>query len=216
MLQAGNNLGFQLAFNIGFACAFVSAFFIIFYIKERVTKAKLLQFVSGVNVVMYWLTAFIWDFLQHIFISVLMVLTIGAFQQDGFATVEELTRTFIVLVCFGFAAIPVVYVSAFFFSAAATGFTRMSIIFIFLGVAMYTVVFSMKFEGFNLRHVAETLTWIFLTVPQFALSQAFSSLNLINIAIQVCDRQCAQMGICDKELLCKAVPQCCSKFDLFF
>lgn len=56
MLQAGNNLGFQLSFNIGFAMSFVASFFIIVYIKERVTKAKLLQFVSGINVVMYWLT----------------------------------------------------------------------------------------------------------------------------------------------------------------
>lgn len=211
MLQAGNNIGFQLAFNIGFATAFVASFYIIFYIKERVTKAKLLQYVSGVNVVMYWLTAFLWDYLQYIFIAVLMVLTIGVFQENGFATAEELLRTFIVLVSFGFAVLPVVYVSAFFFSAPATGFTKMSIIFIFMGVAMYTVVFSMKFEGFNLRDVASTMTWIFLTVPHFALCQAFSSLNIINVSKSVCERQCAILGMCDRELLCKQVPQCCSK-----
>lgn len=38
MLQAGNNLGFQLSFNVGFAMAFVASFFVIAYIKERVTK----------------------------------------------------------------------------------------------------------------------------------------------------------------------------------
>jgi ATP-binding cassette subfamily A (ABC1) protein 3 len=38
MLQAGNNLGFQLSFNVGFAMAFVTSFFVIAYIKERVTK----------------------------------------------------------------------------------------------------------------------------------------------------------------------------------
>lgn len=40
MLQAGNNLGFQLSFNVGFAMAFVASFFVIAYIKERVTKVK--------------------------------------------------------------------------------------------------------------------------------------------------------------------------------
>lgn len=38
MLQAGNNMGFQLSFNIGFAMAFVASFFVIAYIKERSTK----------------------------------------------------------------------------------------------------------------------------------------------------------------------------------
>lgn len=33
MLQAGNNMGFQLAGNTGFAMAFVSAFYVLFYIK---------------------------------------------------------------------------------------------------------------------------------------------------------------------------------------
>lgn len=38
MLQAGNNMGFQLAFNVGFAMAFVASFFVIAYIKERSVK----------------------------------------------------------------------------------------------------------------------------------------------------------------------------------
>jgi ATP-binding cassette, subfamily A (ABC1), member 3 len=40
MLQAGNNMGFQLSFNVGFAMAFVASFFVIVYIKERVTKVN--------------------------------------------------------------------------------------------------------------------------------------------------------------------------------
>lgn len=44
ILQAGNNMGFQLAFNIGFAMAFVASFFIITYIKEKVTKVINLNF----------------------------------------------------------------------------------------------------------------------------------------------------------------------------
>lgn len=136
MLQAGNNLGFQLAFNIGFACAFLVSFYIIFYIKERITKAKLLQFVSGVNVFMYWLTAFLWDYFLFLIIAFLMVATIGAFQEDGFATFQELGRAYLTLILFGWAVLPVIYLSAQFFEAPATGFTKMSIIFIFLGVAM--------------------------------------------------------------------------------
>lgn len=211
MLQAGNNLGFQLSFNIGFAMAFVASFFIIIYIKERITKAKLLQFVSGINVVMYWLTAFLWDYLVFVIIAFLMTLTIGVFQEDGYSTFQQLGRIYFVLIMFGFAVLPFIYIAAFFFNAPASGFTKMSIIFIFLGVAMYTVVFSMRFEGFNLGHVADTLTWIFLTVPHFALSNAFSNINMVNVLSDVCDRQCSILGQCG-EKLCKENPRCCSKF----
>lgn len=211
MLQAGNNMGFQLAFNIGFAMAFVASFFVIVYIKERVTKAKLLQFVSGINVVMYWLTAFLWDYLLFIVIAFLMTLTIGVFQENGFSTFEELGRIFFVLIMFGFAVLPFVYIAAFFFNAPASGFTKMSIIFIFLGVAMYTVVFSMRFEGFNLKHVADTLTWIFLAVPHFSLSNAFSNINIVNVYLDICNTQCKIFGVCGEEL-CQRVSRCCSKF----
>lgn len=210
MLQAGNNLGFQLSFNVGFAMAFVASFFIIGYIKERITKAKLLQFVSGVNVLMYWITAFLWDYFTFLVIAFLVTFTIGVFQEDGFSTFEELGRIYLVLIMFGFAVLPVVYIAAFFFNAPASGFTKMSIIFIFLGVAMYTVVFSMRFEGFGLRNVADTLTWIFLTVPHFALSNALSNINMVNVLSDVCKRQCTILGQCGKQL-CKINPTCCSK-----
>lgn len=211
MLQAGNNLGFQLSFNIGFAMAFVASFFIIVYIKERVTKAKLLQFVSGINVLMYWLTAFLWDYLTFIIIALLMTITIGVFQEDGYSTLEELGRIYFVFIMFGFAVLPFIYIFAFLFNAPASGFTKMSIIFIFMGVAMYTVVFSMRFDGFNLKHVADTLTWIFLTVPHFALSNALSNINMVNVLTDVCRRQCEILGTCGPAL-CAANPRCCGEF----
>lgn len=194
--------------------AFVASFFVIVYIKERVTKAKLLQFVSGINIVMYWVTAFLWDYFLFILIALLMTLTIAIFQEDGYATFEQLGRIYFVLIMFGFAVLPFIYIAAFFFNAPASGFTKMSIIFIFLGVAMYTVVFSMRFEGFNLKHVANTLTWIFLAVPHFALSNAFSNINIVNVLTDVCRRQCEMLGTCGDQL-CQINNRCCSMCSYF-
>jgi ATP-binding cassette, subfamily A (ABC1), member 3 len=133
MLQAGNNLGFQLAFNLGFAMSFVAAFYIIVYIKERASKAKLLQYVSGVNVVVYWVTAFIWDYITFVVTALICLLTLLAFQESGWASFDELGRTFVVLLCFGWAVLPILYLASMMFSVPATGFTRMSIFFIFTG-----------------------------------------------------------------------------------
>jgi len=85
-------MGFQVAFNLGFSMAFVSAFFIIFYIKERVSKAKHLQIVSGVEVVPFWLSALVWDFVFSLFPVVGVIITFAAFQEDGLRTSEELGK----------------------------------------------------------------------------------------------------------------------------
>lgn len=50
-----------------FAMSFVPASFVLFLIEERVSKAKHLQFVSGVKPILYWLANFTWDMVstQH-------------------------------------------------------------------------------------------------------------------------------------------------------
>ncbi|MEQ2194756.1 hypothetical protein XENOCAPTIV_002464 [Xenoophorus captivus] len=44
-----------------FAMSFVPASFVVFLIQERVTKAKHMQFISGVQPFLYWLANFVWD-----------------------------------------------------------------------------------------------------------------------------------------------------------
>eukprot|EP00061_Rhincodon_typus_P018485 g47670.t1 len=46
---------------VTFAMSFVPASFVVFLIQERVTKAKHMQFISGVKPAMYWLANYVWD-----------------------------------------------------------------------------------------------------------------------------------------------------------
>ena len=43
------------------AMSFVPASFVVFLVYERSTKAKHLQFVTGINPVMYWIGNYVWD-----------------------------------------------------------------------------------------------------------------------------------------------------------
>lgn len=45
--------------------AFVPASFVLFLIDERVSKAKQLQFISGVNKTIYWVSSFMWDMVRY-------------------------------------------------------------------------------------------------------------------------------------------------------
>lgn len=144
-------------------------------------------------------------------VMILVTFTIGSFQEKGFSSAEELGRIYLLLALFGFAVLPFIYITAFWFQSPASGFTKMSVAFIFLGTAMYTVVFSMGFEGFDLKHVADTLKWILLIIPHFSLSNAFNNINLVNVFMGVCEQQCNLLGICDKKKQCQFIAGCCSE-----
>lgn len=50
-----------IAIFVIIAMSFVPASFVVFLVTERASKAKHLQFVSGVDPVIYWLSNYVWD-----------------------------------------------------------------------------------------------------------------------------------------------------------
>ncbi|KAL1392905.1 hypothetical protein pipiens_012130 [Culex pipiens pipiens] len=213
-LQAGSNMGFQLAFNTGFAMAFVGAMYIMFNIKERASGAKLLQFVSGVNAFTFWTVSFLWDYLVFIVAMALYILTLAAFQEEGWSTPTELSRVVIVMMCFGSAVIPFTYLCSYFFEVPSTGFIKMLIFNIFTGTVIFTGIFLLKYSEFNLKDVAETLEWFYMVFPHFALSHSLNNINLALTIQQICDAQCEAMPFCTEKLLCTFDKRCCDT-DLF-
>ncbi|XP_062556230.1 phospholipid-transporting ATPase ABCA3-like [Armigeres subalbatus] len=208
-LQAGSNMGFQLAFNTGFAMAFVGAMYIMFYIKERASGAKLLQFVSGVNAVTFWTVSFLWDYLVFIVAMMLYILTLAAFQEEGWSTPAELSRVVLVMLCFGIAVIPFTYLWSYFFQVPSTGFIKMLIFNIFTGTVIFTGIFLLKYSEFNLKDVAETLEWFYMIFPHFALSHSLNNINLALTIKQICEAQCDAMPFCTDNLLCSFDKRCC-------
>ncbi|XP_062564160.1 phospholipid-transporting ATPase ABCA3-like [Armigeres subalbatus] len=208
-LQGGNNMGFQLAFNTGFSMAFVAAMYILFYIRERVSRAKLLQFVSGVNVFAFWMVSFLWDYATYIITILFYIAILAAFQEDGWSTGEELGRVFLVLFVFGFAFLPFTYLMSFFFDVPASGFVKLMIFNIFTGMIFFMAVFVLLFDGFDLLHVAHGLEWGFMIFPLFALSHALSNMNIAAATLQICDTQCAIIPGCNEIVICELFPNCC-------
>ena len=51
----------MIAIFIIIAMSFVPASFVVFLVMERASKAKHLQFVSGVDPAIYWLSNYVWD-----------------------------------------------------------------------------------------------------------------------------------------------------------
>lgn len=176
--------------------AFVSAMFVLFYIKERVSRAKLLQFVSGVNKVVFWMTSFVIDYVTLILITLLMLGVLAAYQEDGYSTITELGRNFLVLAIFAFSVIPFTYLGSFLFQIPSTGLVRLAIGYIVSGVFCFMAYFILNNEQLGLQHIAKVLGWIFLIFPHYSLSRGISNLNVKQSIISVCEQQCAFLPMC--------------------
>lgn len=187
MLKTPSNMGFHFASNVGFSMSFVAAYYVIYYIKERATKVKLMQFVSGLNIWVFWITSFIYDVLTFFITILITLLTVFAYQEEGWKTVGDIGRMFILLVCFVYAVLPFVYLFSMIFNIASSGFIKTVMVGIFIGVACFYLVFSLETPELQLKSLASSLTMLFLVSPHFALTQGLNNINTINTAILVSD-----------------------------
>lgn len=104
--------------------------------QERTVKSKLLQFVSGANVLTFWVTAILWDILTFLVTIFFLVCTFAAFQEDGWSTALELSRIFFILFIFVLSILPVTIFASRFFKEPADGFSLLSMVYIFTGASI--------------------------------------------------------------------------------
>lgn len=190
--------------------AFVTAMFVMFYIKERVSRAKLLQFVSGVNKVIFWMTSFVVDYLVFILITLVYIGILAAYQEEGYSTITQLARNLLVLVIFGFSALPFTYVLSFMFQIPSTGLVRLAIGYIISGVFFFMAYFILDNELLNLSYIAKPLGWIFLIFPHYSLARAMSNMNILQSTLSSCKARCDAFPECRDS---GGVDGLCEQFD---
>ncbi|XP_054706743.1 phospholipid-transporting ATPase ABCA3-like [Uloborus diversus] len=69
---------------IPMAFAFLSSSFVLVPIHERVSKAKLLQLMTGLPATLYWLSMLIWDGLTHLIVSFLLIIPFAMYSSYAF------------------------------------------------------------------------------------------------------------------------------------
>lgn len=108
-----------------FAMSFIPASFVVFLIQERVSTAKHMQFISGVQPLLYWLANFTWDMVggashlgagapplraKLLFVSLqcnyfvpaaLVILIFICFQQKAYVSSSNLPALALLLLLYG-------------------------------------------------------------------------------------------------------------------
>ncbi|KAM8745232.1 phospholipid-transporting ATPase ABCA1 isoform 2-T2 [Acanthopagrus schlegelii] len=155
-----------------FAMSFVPASFILFLIEERVSKAKHLQFVSGVKPILYWLANFTWDMLNYTVPATMVVLIFIGFQQQSYVSETNLPALVLLLLLYGWSITPLMYPASFVFSVPSTAYVVLTSINLFIGINGSIATFVLElFVDEHLNEVNRILKKVFLIFPHFCLGR---------------------------------------------
>ncbi|KAM8733143.1 phospholipid-transporting ATPase ABCA1b isoform 2-T2 [Acanthopagrus schlegelii] len=155
-----------------FAMSFVPASFVVFLIQERVNKAKHMQFISGVQPLLYWVANFIWDMCNYIVPATLVVIIFICFQQKAYVSSTNLPVLALLLLLYGWSITPLMYPASFFFKIPSTAYVVLTSVNILIGINGSISTFVMELFGNNeIGGINDILKNVLLIFPHFCLGR---------------------------------------------
>uniref|UniRef100_A0A4X2M0G3 ABC transporter domain-containing protein n=1 Tax=Vombatus ursinus TaxID=29139 RepID=A0A4X2M0G3_VOMUR len=106
-------------------------------VSERVNKVKHIQFVAGVYVLIFWLSALIWDLFNFFIPSLLFLVTFYSHFVD----------ILMIFMLYGWSIIPLMYLMSFLFLRSAAAYTMLFIFNFFSGWTSFLFAFLIKIKG---------------------------------------------------------------------
>lgn len=97
-------------------------------VKERETRSKLLQFISGTNRFTYWFTSFCLDYILLLVVWYILTGVVALNQRPYFRTGEQLGVLMALIAIYGFATVPFVYAFSFLFKKHSTAETMVPVV----------------------------------------------------------------------------------------
>uniref|UniRef100_A0A8C7LC43 ATP binding cassette subfamily A member 3 n=1 Tax=Oncorhynchus kisutch TaxID=8019 RepID=A0A8C7LC43_ONCKI len=166
--------GFAIAINLMYGMASLSSTFALLLVTERSLKSKHVQQVSGVYLSNFWFSALLWDLVNFFLPCMLMLVVFRAFGVKAFVADNHLVDVLLLLLLYGWAVIPLMYLLSFLFSTAATAYTRLTIFNIISGTATFLTVTIMTIPELYLQDLSRNLDKVFLLFPNYCLGMSFS------------------------------------------
>uniref|UniRef100_A0A6Q2X4B5 P-type phospholipid transporter n=1 Tax=Esox lucius TaxID=8010 RepID=A0A6Q2X4B5_ESOLU len=156
-----------------FAMSFIPASFVLYLIQERVSKAKHLQFVSGVSPLVYWVANFFWDMVNYSLSTAMVVGIFVAFDKKCYTSAANLPALVLLLLLYGWSVTPMMYPMSYVFNIPSTAYVSLSCINLFIGINSSALTFILElFE--NNRSLLEFNEWLkkgLLVFPHFCLGR---------------------------------------------
>uniref|UniRef100_A0AAZ3PIM6 ABC transporter domain-containing protein n=1 Tax=Oncorhynchus tshawytscha TaxID=74940 RepID=A0AAZ3PIM6_ONCTS len=188
--------GFAIAINLMYGMASLSSTFALLLVTERSLKSKHVQQVSGVYLSNFWFSALLWDLVNFFLPCMLMLVVFRAFGVKAFVADNHLVDVLLLLLLYGWAVIPLMYLLSFLFSTAATAYTRLTIFNIISGTATFLTVTIMTIPELYLQDLSRNLDKVFLLFPNYCLGMSFSQFYQNYQFITFCTPNPVTMAFC--------------------
>ncbi|XP_073915574.1 ATP-binding cassette sub-family A member 17-like [Castor canadensis] len=168
--------GHYLSINLLFGIAFLSSSFSILTVTERRIKFKHIQFVSGVHVTAFWFSALLWDLISFLVSTLLLVVVFLYYKEEAFTHHESAPAVVLMLMLYGCAITPFIYVVSFFFDSAGSACVKLVIMLTFLSIGPLVLVSVTGEQELGYTKISESLDRVFLILPGHCLGMAFTNL----------------------------------------
>ncbi|XP_075828185.1 phospholipid-transporting ATPase ABCA3-like [Microtus pennsylvanicus] len=119
-----STLVLQIVFNLLFGMSIFTSGFSLMTVTERVSKAKHIQFVSGVYTFNFWLSALLWDLIIHFVACALLLLVFLITDVDILLEKYHFLDTMLILMLFGWSAIPFIYLLSFWYNTSTGAYIK--------------------------------------------------------------------------------------------
>ncbi|KAJ8786559.1 hypothetical protein J1605_006048 [Eschrichtius robustus] len=127
--------GHYLVINLLFGMAFLSSSFCNLTVKERCIKTKQVQFISGIYVATFWLSALLWDLISFLTPTLLLLVVFLYYDEEAFTHPENIPAVVLMLMFYAWAIIPFIYLTSFCFDNAGSACVKLIITLTFLASA---------------------------------------------------------------------------------
>lgn len=162
-----------IAIFIIVAMSFVPASFVLFLVYERSIKAKHLQFVSGMDPLIYWLSNYVWDMCNYVIPAFCCIGILLIFDIPSYVSPTNLPAVVSLFLLYGWSITPVMYPASFWFKEPSTAYICLIVINLFIGITCIVCSFLLEIFSYDkdLRHIHLLLKNIFLLFPNYCLGR---------------------------------------------
>ncbi|XP_050394470.1 ATP-binding cassette sub-family A member 2 [Patella vulgata] len=167
-----------IAIFIIVAMSFVPASFVVFLVYEKSTKAKHLQFVTGINPVVYWLGNYIWDICNYVIPAFMCILILIIFQIPAYVSEDNLPAVIALFLMYGWSMTPVMYPASFIFNEPSTAYIFLIVINLFTGITCIITSFLLELFSYDkdLERVHNVLKYVLMMFPNYCLGRGLMDL----------------------------------------
>ncbi|XP_033737996.1 ATP-binding cassette sub-family A member 7-like isoform X2 [Pecten maximus] len=179
-LLRASGVDLVIAICMIFAMSFIPASFTMVLIEERASNSKHLQFVSGVNPTVYWISNSTWDMMSYFVSCVLMLFIFLAFGREAYVGPMNGPCLLALLFFYGWAMIPLMHPFSRLFGVPSTAMVTLQSINIFIGTTTTMATFILEFleqSDEELKDINILLKKVFLVFPQYCLGRGLMDMS---------------------------------------